>query len=435
MSVRELFRLKLGDAEVVPTPLVRTKLMRKLARQEFLHFNPGHFNIYYFGGILAAVITSSLFFLPVSRNSDQQKVKVSNEIPAAQKQEAEVSSAQQPVAVKPYISDKKASESIRMKPETKKSAISANTVPEKNIRHENLNTSPNTISDSIAKKVLFSEPISENKLQNAGIKTEASFEISAREGCAPLKLSFINKSGSPDSCRWTFGDGGYSFEKNPKWIFDVEGEYKVVLSVFGSDGSVATSSSTVNVYPRPVARFEISPEKAVLPRDEIVFYNYSTNGTNFNWDFGDGTTSTLFEPRHKYGNFGNYNVRLVVSSDNGCSDSLIVLNAFSGSEYFIDMPNAFIPNPLGPSGGFYSAKSDEGAQVFHPSYSGVSDYQLKIFSKIGILIFETNDINIGWDGYYKGQLINPGVYIWKVRGNFRNGEPFIKMGDVTLLRN
>ena len=99
------------------------------------------------------------------------------------------------------------------------------------------------------------------------------------------------------------------------------------------------------------------------------------------------------------------------------------------------MPNAFIPNPQGPSGGFYSSKSDEAAEIFHPSFSGVSDYQMKIFSKLGILIFESNDVNIGWDGYFKGQLSNPGVYIWKIRGNFSNGEPFIKMGDVTLLKN
>jgi hypothetical protein len=112
-----------------------------------------------------------------------------------------------------------------------------------------------------------------------------------------------------------------------------------------------------------------------------------------------------------------------------------VINAFSGSEYFIEFPNAFIPNPDGPVGGSYSSKSDEGAEIFHPSFSGVSDYHLKIFSKLGILIFESNDINIGWDGYIKGQLSNPGVYVWKVRGNFRNGEPFIRMGDVTLLKN
>jgi hypothetical protein len=64
----------------------------------------------------------------------------------------------------------------------------------------------------------------------------------------------------------------------------------------------------------------------------------------------------------------------------------------------------------------------------------VSDFQLRIFSKKGILIFESNDIYIGWDGYLKGQLCDPGVYIWKVRGTYKNGEPFVKMGDVTLLK-
>jgi hypothetical protein len=153
------------------------------------------------------------------------------------------------------------------------------------------------------------------------------------------------------------------------------------------------------------------------------------------WNFGDGNTSDLFEPLHRYEKYGNYNISLKVYSEAGCSDSLLVYNAFSGSAFYIEFPNAFIPNTNGPSGGVYSSTSDESAQVFHPSYSGVSEYHLKIFSKLGVLIFETNDINIGWDGYFKGQLTNPGVYIWKVRGNFSNGEPFTKMGDVTLLKN
>jgi hypothetical protein len=65
----------------------------------------------------------------------------------------------------------------------------------------------------------------------------------------------------------------------------------------------------------------------------------------------------------------------------------------------------------------------------------VTEYQLKIFSKLGIPIYESNDINLGWDGYNKDQLCDAGVYIWKVRGNFRNGESFTKMGDLTLLVN
>ena len=187
--------------------------------------------------------------------------------------------------------------------------------------------------------------------------------------------------------------------------------------------------------PNPSARFEIYPDKAVIPEDEVRFQNYSAEAIKYLWSFGDGSTSEQFEPYHRYEKYGNYNVSLKVYSENGCSDSLMVLNAFSGSAYFIEFPNAFIPNTGGPSGGVYSSVSDESAQVFHPSFSGVSEYHLKIFSKIGVLIFETSDINIGWDGYFKGQLTNPGVYIWKVRGNFSNGEPFTKMGDVTLLRN
>ena len=57
--------------------------------------------------------------------------------------------------------------------------------------------------------------------------------------------------------------------------------------------------------------------------------------------------------------FGNYNIRLLVTSEYGCTDSLVVMNAFSDLKYFIEFPNAFIPNPHGPSGGYYSSKSDE----------------------------------------------------------------------------
>jgi hypothetical protein len=114
---------------------------------------------------------------------------------------------------------------------------------------------------------------------------------------------------------------------------------------------------------------------------------------------------------------------------------MLIRNAFAGSGCFINFPNAFIPGSDGPSGGFYSSKSDEASQIFHPVSSGVNEFQLKIFSKQGILIFETNDISIGWDGYHKGHLCEPGVYVWKVRGTFTNGEPFVKMGDITLLKN
>jgi PKD repeat protein len=250
-----------------------------------------------------------------------------------------------------------------------------------------------------------------------------------------LKVHFENRYSTDAKFSWIFGDGRYSDQKSPDWIFDREGEFRVVLNAYGLTGLISTYSVVIKVYAKPEARFETSPGNALIPDDEILFLNYSTSALNYTWDFGDGTISEQFEPRHKYQKFGKYDVRLTVNTEHGCSDTTVVADAFSGSGFFIRMPNAFIPNPLGPSGGSYSSKTDESSEIFHPVFSGVSEYQLRIFSKLGILIFESNDINIGWDGYFKGEPANPGVYIWKIRGSFSNGEQFTKMGDVTLLKN
>jgi len=331
-----------------------------------------------------------------------------------------------------------ASESLELTVKTEQNApavkdISADT---KQGRDAGIKISADNIDTSIPKTGLFKiTPVDDKRLKGVYTAGTVLFEPSSKSGCLPMKVKFKNLVKSIDSCKWTFGDGGFSNEISPEWIFDVEGDFKVGLEIFGNDGFHGTYSTIITVHPKPQARFEISPEKPDLMDDEVLFLNYSTGSEKYNWNFGDGSISSLYEPRHKYSKFGNYNVRLIATSQFGCSDTLVFVNAFSGSEYSIEFPNAFIPNPDGPSGGYYSSKSDEAALVFHPSYSGVSEYQLRIFTKVGQLIFESNDVNIGWDGYYKGELVIPGVYIWKVRGNFRNGEPFVKMGDVTLLRN
>jgi PKD repeat protein len=437
ISIRELFRKKLENAEIIPDASVNTKLMRKLARREFLRFNPSRFNIYYLSAILISGITGAIILSSVSGKSGQvTPLIIHKEIQKTDTKEYIKVPVEQHEKQKPDISNKNASESLKKKVITRPKEVSYKEPAVNSVSRENHTVSHTDINSLLSKKGLFSESLPvRNKLKGGSRTVEVLIKTSATEGCTPLKVRFSNNSNSYDSCRWTFGDGGYSYEKNPEWIFDVEGEYKVILNVFGSDGRPALSSTVITVHPRPIARFEFTPDKGILPDDEIRFLNYSTDAVKYNWNFGDGSSSELFEPHHRYAKFGNYNIGLVVSSDYGCTDSLIILNAFSGSEYFIDFPNAFIPNQEGPTGGFYSTKSDEAAQIFHPVFSGVSDYQLKIFSKLGIVIFESTDINIGWDGYFKGQLSNPGVYIWKVRGNFRNGESFIKMGDVTLLRN
>lgn len=437
INLRELFRKKLENAEVIPDAAVRSKLMRQVARKEFMRFNPSRLNIYYIGGILVTGITAAIILFPGSNYSESSNpLRISETVIKPDTSSFIEVRVEQPLRVATGNSRIIHNGSIKSNKVSKLSDKSKSEQPILEESHKNITPLPGGISNLFSKKSLFAEGIPDKETLKSVYKSDAVvIDPVTSVGCAPLKVHFLYKSASYDSCRWTFGDGGFSNKQDPEWIFDVEGEYKVVLEVFGHNGEHLSSTASVTVHPRPKAHFEIASEKTVLQNDEVRFLNYSTNAVQFRWDFGDGSGSEFFEPGHIYNEFGNYNVRLVAYSEWGCSDSATVFNALSGSQYFINFPNAFIPNTQGPSGGYYSSKSDEAAQVFHPSFSGVSDYQLKIFSKLGIQIFETNDINLGWDGYNNGQLCEPGVYIWKVRGKFRNGEPFIKMGDVTLLKN
>lgn len=432
----ELFRKNLGNAEVIPDPSVNSKLMRQLARREFVTFNPARFNVYYLGGLVVAAVAASIILLsdgidgpPVTVDVPANESAVTSEMPVIDYSEA--ATAKTYTYTDTGVSEEKTGGQPLPESEERKVSPVTESAKERErvlFDHTDLNT-------VITRNDLFRNiVIDTDKLISTGKAVKKEFISSVNEGCLPLKVRFINLAGDFDSCRWTFGDGGSSYNKAPEWIFDVEGEYRVTLELFSSDKLVSTSSDIIKVYPRPVANFEISPERPVIPDDAIRFINFSAGAVKSLWDFGDGNRSDLFEPQHKYLSYGSYDVKLVVFNEYGCPDSIMVRNAFSGSAYFIEFPNAFIPNPDGTSGGVYSSKSDESAHVFHPVSHGVSEYQLKIFSKLGILIFESNDINIGWDGYLNGQMSNPGVYIWKVRGKYRNGEPFIKMGDLTLLK-
>jgi PKD repeat protein len=432
IKVRNLFRKKLVKAAVVPDDLVKRELMRRLEMKEFLRLNLSRFNIWYLALIAGVLITGSLLLF----SGDRKSADLHKLLPESTASKGTEFVIDKQDAIRHPFNRGAVDTSFEKVTITQKAAIPVLNIGQ-NTDNQSVELSPSQVYVAVGseKKVLeeikSSEKIVAAPDSSIGIEL---FEASATEGCTPLRLKFHRNPGSCDSCRWTFGDGGFSTENDPEWIYDTEGEYKVGLTVFCKMGHQETYFKTIIVSPRPAAKFEIIPENPAIPGGRVTFINYSTGASRFKWDFGDGKVSFDFESKHIYDKPGSYNVSLVVASDKGCIDSMKVENAFSGSEYFIRFPNAFIPNQQGPSGGYYSARSNESSAVFYPVSSGVTEYQLRIFSKLGILIFETNDINIGWDGYLNGVLNTAGVYIWKVRGKFRNGETFIRMGDVTLLR-
>ncbi len=427
MELEELFRSKLENADAIPSMAVRQRVMKKLAVKEFLHFNPVKFNIYYLGGLIVAGIVAALLLFSDVGSEDVIKPE---SIPG------------KPKIISDTIINNEAGREVQnlkgLKFEKRQEPVSRQGAREsqeviKDADKGNILIEP--AGDSIDKKDI-TVSITDKNISVDLMKTPlASFKISASDGCTPLKVKFFNKSSLFDSCHWSFGDGGSSSQVNPEWIYDNPGTYLVTLNVYRSSGIFASASDVITVYPRPEARFEVQEPDPSSDNDLLQMINYSTGAVKYRWEFGDGTSSMAFEPTHKYEKLGTYNIKLTVWSEHGCVDTSTFFNITGHTSYYIRFPNAFMPNKYGPTGGLYNATSDAFAHIFHPVAHGVAEYNLKIFTRNGILVFESNDINIGWDGYNKGNLCEPGVYIWKASGTFKNGEAFVKIGDVTLLRS
>lgn len=254
-------------------------------------------------------------------------------------------------------------------------------------------------------------------------------------GCPPLEVQFYNSTLDATTYLWEFGDGGMSHDPSPAHTFQMPGTYNVRLTATGPGGTTVAEDLVVTVYQNPTALFDVIPKVIFLPGERPVFINRSQNAVDYHWDFGDGNSSTDFAPSHQYTEPGLYSIALTTTSDMGCEDTYTlneVLKVEQGGE--VVFPNAFTPNPEGPSGGRYEFGSPRNT-VFYPStQKGVVEYQLQIFSRWGEIIFESNDVEIGWDGYHKNTLAPQGVYIWRVRYKTADGQVKIKAGDVTLIR-
>lgn len=152
----------------------------------------------------------------------------------------------------------------------------------------------------------------------------ANFSASPTSGCSPLVVSFTDQStGNPDAWQWDLGNGTFSTQQNPTTTYFTPGIYTIVLTVSNTSGSnTLTRTQYITVNDRPSVNFAASDSTGCFPL-RVNFTDLSTTSTGANttweWDFGDGTTSTNQHPLHIYTAAGNYTVTLRVTNSGSCS--------------------------------------------------------------------------------------------------------------------
>jgi len=159
-------------------------------------------------------------------------------------------------------------------------------------------------------------------------QVRAGFSADAVAGCAPLAVQFQDaSSGSPVTWKWDLGNGTTSLFQNPSTVYFAPGVYTVKLVVTNSTGSDSViRQQYITVYGTPRPDFTASDTTGCFPL-QVQFTDLTTTAdihnpvTLWRWDFGDGDTSRLSNPKHTYSNAGNFTITLQVVSDKGCIQS------------------------------------------------------------------------------------------------------------------
>lgn len=264
-------------------------------------------------------------------------------------------------------------------------------------------------------------------------KPKGYFTSDFQKGCPPLKVTFnATSDGANDQYIWTLGNGNTLTGNNIIQIYEGVGTYTIGLQITNQYGCRRDTivPDYIEVFPQPKADFEPMPSVTTI-EDPIVNFSNLSNGNDFNeWNFGDmyslNNISYELHPYHVYEMAGDYDVYLVVKNSYGCRD-VIMKRIRIEPVYHLYIPNVFTPNGDGLN------------DVFLPKGVGIDEnnYKMLIYDRWGELVYQSNNLYIGWDGSIKNKSnsATQDVYVYKIYTQDLKGNKYEYVGHVTCLPN
>lgn len=217
------------------------------------------------------------------------------------------------------------------------------------------------------------------------------------------------------SYQWS-GPNGYSSQYYELIFNQINSDQAGTYTLLVEDTMKCNKSQSVDIIiiPSPEIAFSENDTLWVDPGFELE----AGFGVEFyQWNTGENTESILIDTT------GIYSVE--VTSYEGCKSSDTVQILWGGLPFFI--PNAFTPNGDGLNDTFGAI----------PKYDYINKYHISIFNRWGQMIFESTDINNGWDGTYKGTSCMMGSYVYRIVYSEFGNQPMVSNvveGTVMLIR-
>ncbi len=180
--------------------------------------------------------------------------------------------------------------------------------------------------DSLKKvAVVHPEPTVDFNFVKSGLQTAGDTIQCLNTNLFQLN-NLANVSSGTLTHQWSFGNGQSSVGLSPQIKYNSDGKYRIRLISVTNFGCRDSSFETVSVYPDPDADFNINDVDQCFRGHEFLLTNSSkikSGSMSYDWSLGDGLVSTATSVRKTYNQFGQYSVKLFVSSNKGCRDSVI----------------------------------------------------------------------------------------------------------------
>ena len=248
---------------------------------------------------------------------------------------------------------------------------------------------------------------------------QASFDIT--NACQGMPTYFFDHSDSalaPLVHRgWiisdSLGEEARVSGSNPVYSFKHSGAYTLVLMVADSNGCTDSSQYATQVHPVPASAFAYVQDAEGI-QGQLQMENQSSGAESYEWDFGDGTSSRKGDPKVLYTQDGTYTIKLIAWNTFNCPDTTV-------KEYKLLVKGLYVPNAFAPGG------PQAGVRLFKPVGINLASYHVEVYNSHGNLIWESKLLDEkgspseGWDGSYKGNLLQQDVYVWKIRAIYRDG--------------
>lgn len=255
----------------------------------------------------------------------------------------------------------------------------------------------------------------------------AAFTYNLFEGCREDSIYlYHNGANGVNQWYWTFEEGQNTNVQNPRAYYTTFGDKSIKLWV--SNGFCSDSTELKLYLNHDTLRAAFTGPSVYCPND-LAYFRDTSKGTilNWNWEFGNGRTSTLqYPPAQVYPQADKerlFPVRLIVLSDKQCTDTSLKYIKVVNNCY-IAVPSAFTPNKDGRNDYLYPLNAFKATHL-----------EFKIYNKYGQLVFETKDWTRKWDGTINGTEQQSGVFVWFLQyTDGDTGKQVLQKGTTVLIR-